>query len=138
MTRGPGGGRRRGRRLLAAALLLAGCGSGETAARVRSLGSWGATARLVGERWAAGELPDAYATATLARARAELHASLGRLGARPGTGEVRARALALLEAVDRLGGRVRAGDRPGAATAAGALPPLLDALTRAGARGPAS
>ena len=66
--------------LLITGLAVAGCGGSETDAKqaAQRAVSWGATARMVGEAWRAGELPDRYAVRTLQAARQSLRKSIRR------------------------------------------------------------
>jgi hypothetical protein len=64
--------------LVIAGLGVAGCGGSETDAKqaAQRAVSWAATARMVGEAWRAGEVPDRYAARTLQAVRQSLRESI--------------------------------------------------------------
>jgi hypothetical protein len=66
--------------LVITGLGVAGCGAAETDAKqaAQRAVSWAATARMVGEAWRAGEVPDRYAARTLHAAWQSLRESIRR------------------------------------------------------------
>jgi len=89
--------------------------SGELAEELQTAVSWAATAHFVGEAWAAGQVPKAYATHTLQQGQRELHKGHAKISALALLAELRATLLGEvhgLEAVLRdMHTAVQRGDR---------------------------
>jgi hypothetical protein len=107
---------------LVAAALTAGCG-GDAATTLRDLGSWAATAAMIGRAWADAETPRAYTLRALARAQRELGQRQRRLDDVPEP--IRSRAAVLSEDIQRsvaaLGGAVEREERDMTSAMAAAL-----------------
>jgi hypothetical protein len=108
--------------LLVLAALTSGCGA-DPATTLRALGSWAATAAMVGRAWVDGATPRAYAARTLDRVKRELAEQERELGTLPA--RQRAAATPITDRVSKstrdMTAAVRSGDRRTARALAEAL-----------------
>jgi len=126
-------------------LCLAACGAGSVCKQIarsdKTVASWAATAAMVGQRWAAGDVPTSYARNTLAKGARQMRSEAAALarsaGGDPLVETTSTRYVQLAAVLTRMEALAGTGNKAEVAQLAAALPTLERLDHRCSARGQA-